>query len=117
MKLAPYGYFFELGDEQHRRAFPKMIFSTRHGLETLLRRLVIGDRSMRYPNIQQIVGTVTGVIVSEDSGSDSGARVGDGTGMPGGLRGVSVRTEDGEKTIDAALVIGEWCAGDCVRAS
>jgi hypothetical protein len=66
------------------------LFATRHGIETLLRRLVIGTK--QYPNIQQIVGTVTGVIPSESD--------------PSTLQGVLVRTSNGEITLPASLVVG-----------
>jgi hypothetical protein len=76
------------GDKKN--ALPQTVHATRHGLETLLRRLLIGNK--QYPNVEQVVGTVTGVITSESD--------------PTTLKGVSVRTDDGEKTIAAALVIG-----------
>ena len=69
---------------------PNTFFSTRHGLETLLRRLVIGNK--QYSNIEQMVGTVTGIVSSESD--------------PSRLQGVTVRTNDGEITLPAALVIG-----------
>lgn len=90
LKLAPYGYCFNLGDESTRQALPKTLFATRHGLETLIRRLVIGRK--QYPKIEQLTGTVTGVIFSESD--------------PTRLEGVSVRTSDGDKTLGAELVIG-----------
>ncbi|KAF8221557.1 hypothetical protein L208DRAFT_1327277 [Tricholoma matsutake] len=93
LNLAPYGHFFDLGDEKSRNALPRTLFSTRHGLETLLRRLIIGTK--QYPNIEQIVGTVTGVICSASD--------------PTRLQGVSVRTSDGDKTLGAALIID--CSG------
>jgi hypothetical protein len=81
-----------LGDESSRSALPKTLFSTRHGFETLLRRLIIGSK--QYPNIEQIVGTVTGVIPSVSD--------------PTRLQAVSVRTNEGDQILDAALVIGSW---------
>jgi hypothetical protein len=69
---------------------PNTLHATRHGLETLLRRLVFGNN--QYPNIEQIVGTVTGVISSAND--------------PTSLQGVSVRTSNSDKTIPASLVIG-----------
>ena len=92
-KLAFYGHLPDLPDDDSADAVPCSVFTTRHGFETLLRRLVIG--SNRYPNIEQIVGTVTGVIHSPDD--------------PTTLREVSVRTSDGDITLPAALVIGS-CA-------
>ena len=90
MKFAVSGRFFHLGDEKDYSALPKTFYATRHGLETLLRRLLLGNK--QYPNVEQVVGTVTGVIASESD--------------PNTLKGVSVRTDDGEKTIAAVLVIG-----------
>jgi hypothetical protein len=43
-KNAPSGRFFDLGDEKSRSALPYTIYVTRDGLETLLRRLVIGNK-------------------------------------------------------------------------
>jgi hypothetical protein len=89
-KLAFYGHLPDLGDKATRDSLPNTLFATRHGLESLLRRLVIGNK--QYPYIEQIVGTVTGVIPS--------------TNDPKRLEGVSVRTSDGEKILPAALIIG-----------
>jgi hypothetical protein len=80
----------DLGDKATRDSLPNTLFATRHGFESLLRRLVIGKKN--YPHIDQIVGTVTGVISS--------------TNDPKRLEGVTVRTSDGEKTLPAALVVG-----------
>jgi hypothetical protein len=77
LKLALFGHLVNLGD-------------TRHCLETLLRRLIIGSK--QYPNIEQIVGTVTDVISSSSA--------------PTRLHQVSVRTSDGDEILDTALVIG-----------
>jgi hypothetical protein len=88
--LALYGRFFNLGNENSRNTLPNTLFATRHGIETLLRRLVIGNHD--YPNIEQIVGTVTGVISSIND--------------PTRLHGISVRTSDGDKILPASLVIG-----------
>ena len=89
-KLALHGRFFNLGDESSRNALPDTLYATRHGLETLLRRLVVGNG--QYHNIEQIVGTVTGVIPSVND--------------PTSLQGVSVRTSNGDKILPATLVIG-----------
>ena len=86
LKLAIGGRLLAYGDN----ALPQTVHASRHGLETLLRRLLIGTK--QYPNVEQVVGTVTGVI---NSGGD-----------PTMLKGVSIRTHDGEKTIAAALVVG-----------
>ena len=83
------GRFFNLGD---KRSLENTAFSTRHGFETLLRRLTMGKK--QYPNIEQMVGTVTGVIPSDND--------------PTKLQAVSVRTSDGDRTIDASLIIGPY---------
>jgi hypothetical protein len=89
-KLAIGGRLLHFGDEKDYNALPQTLYATRHGLETLLRRLVIGKK--QYPNVEQVVGTVTGVITSESN--------------PTTLKGVSIRTDDSQKTIAATLVIG-----------
>jgi hypothetical protein len=89
-KLALHGHFFNLGDENSRNPLPDTLYATRHGLETLLRRLVVGNG--QYHNIEQVVGTVTGIIPSVND--------------PTSLQGVSVRTGNGDKTLPATLVIG-----------
>ncbi|KAF8219398.1 hypothetical protein L208DRAFT_1418297, partial [Tricholoma matsutake] len=92
-KLAFYGNFLNLGDEKSRDSLSNTLFATRHGFETLLRRLVIGNKE--YPNIEQIVGTVTGIIPSQND--------------PTRLRGVSIRTNKGDEVLSASLVID--CSG------
>jgi hypothetical protein len=69
-----------------------MAFPSRRGLETLLRRLVLGNG--HYPNIKQIVGTVTGARRAPDD--------------PTRLEEVIVRTKEGEITLSAALVVGQF---------
>ena len=81
------GHFLNLGDT---RSLENTAFCTRHGFETLLRRLIMGKK--QYPNIEQMVGTVTGVIPSDNN--------------PTTLQAVSVRTSDGDRIIDASLIIG-----------
>ncbi|KAK0215855.1 hypothetical protein EDD85DRAFT_443784 [Armillaria nabsnona] len=72
---------------------PKTIYTSRVGLETLLRRLVLGGK---YKNIRQITGTATGV-----SRNASDARF---------IEQVSIRTAEGAIVdIPAALVID--CTG------
>ncbi|KAG7444010.1 uncharacterized protein BT62DRAFT_1008697 [Guyanagaster necrorhizus] len=73
-------------------SLPKTMYASRVGLETCLRRLVLGGR---YKNIRQIIGTVTGVC---RSASD-----------PGFLDAVTVRTLEGSSSIKAALVVD--CTG------
>ncbi|KIY64982.1 hypothetical protein CYLTODRAFT_424747 [Cylindrobasidium torrendii FP15055 ss-10] len=69
---------------------PTVIWAGRRGLETLLRRLVLDTTS--YPNIEQVVGTVTGVKAHKYD--------------PGLLQGVSYRDDNGEvHDLDAALVV------------
>jgi hypothetical protein len=83
------GHFTNLGDT---RNLENTAFCTRHGFEPLLRRLVMGRK--QYPNIEQIVGTVTSVIPSDINSTT--------------LQAVSVRTNDGNRIIDASLIIGPW---------
>ncbi|KAK0501778.1 hypothetical protein EDD18DRAFT_1347849 [Armillaria luteobubalina] len=71
---------------------PKTIYASRAGLETCLRRLVLGGR---YKNIRQIVGTVTDV---SRSASD-----------PNLLDAVTIRTPDGHSSLGASLIID--CTG------
>lgn len=71
-------------------SLPKTAYAGRAGLETLIRRLVLGGN---YKNIRQITGTVTGV--SRD-------RV-----DPQFLESVTVRTPDGTMNIPATLVVGK----------
>ncbi|KAF8232122.1 hypothetical protein L208DRAFT_1436786 [Tricholoma matsutake] len=92
-KLAFYGNFLNLGDEKSRDSLSNTLFATRHGFEKLLRRLVIGNKG--YPNIEQIVGTVTGIIPSQND--------------PTRLQGVSIRTNKGDEVLSASLVID--CSG------
>ena len=91
-----YGHSLNLGDEEDHRTLPQTLFATRHGLETLIRRLVIGRQ--RYPNVERIVGTVTGVVPSPSE--------------PRKLQGVTVHTCDGEKMLPAVLIVG-LCTSQC----
>lgn len=70
---------------------PKMLYFARASFESLLRRLLFG--SGRYPNVEQIVGTVTGIERTVEE--------------PDRVGGVTIRTKDGNMTLPAALVIGE----------
>ncbi|KAF9077382.1 hypothetical protein BDP27DRAFT_1312311 [Rhodocollybia butyracea] len=72
---------------------PNTLYCGRAGLETLIRRLVLGRGS--YPRIEQITGTVTGVIPDNDSRSISKVTV----------RGTDLQLQN----LDAALVID--CTG------
>jgi hypothetical protein len=78
--------------EEYGDNLPKSVFPSRPGLETMLRRLVLGNG--QYPNIKQVVGTVTGVRRA----SDDPTRLGE----------VTVRTKEGEMTLPAALVAGQF---------
>jgi hypothetical protein len=70
---------------------PKMLYFARASFESLLRRLLFG--SGQYPNLEQIVGTVTGIERTVEE--------------PERVGGVKIRTKDGNMTLPAALVIGE----------
>ncbi|KAF9077377.1 hypothetical protein BDP27DRAFT_1312295 [Rhodocollybia butyracea] len=72
---------------------PNTLYCARPALETLIRRLVLGRGS--YPRIEQITGTVTGVIPDGDSSSISKVTV----------RGTDLQL----RNLDAALVID--CTG------
>ncbi len=74
---------------QYNGTLPDTMTAGRPGLETLMRRMVLGDR---YRNIQQVIGTVTGV--SRDA---SNSRC---------LDHVMVRTAGGTQEIKAAIVVG-----------
>jgi len=76
--------------EEYDGDLPKTIVGSRPGLESVIRRCVIGNR--QYPNIKQIVGTVTGF---SRSSSD-----------PVRLQEVTVRTNEGTISLSAALVVG-----------
>lgn len=89
-RVTNWGYSIPSPVKQYQGNLPKTIFSSRHGLETALRHFVIGRN--QYPNIEQIVGTVTGV---QRSPSD-----------PTSIEEVTIRTKEGEMTLSAALVVG-----------
>ncbi|KAJ3807034.1 hypothetical protein F5876DRAFT_48895 [Lentinula aff. lateritia] len=74
---------------------PKTIYSGRAGLETLLRRLVLGRGS--YPNITQIAGTVVGVLPHSNGDASH-------------IGGVKIRRPDLTiEELDASLVVD--CTG------
>ncbi|KAK0486200.1 hypothetical protein IW261DRAFT_1549089 [Armillaria novae-zelandiae] len=73
-------------------SLPKTTYAGRAGLETLIRRLVLGRN---YKNIRQITGTVTGVSRDEVD--------------PQFLQSVTVRTTEGTINIPATLVVD--CTG------
>ncbi|KIY45944.1 hypothetical protein FISHEDRAFT_76178 [Fistulina hepatica ATCC 64428] len=66
---------------------PKTMYVSRAGVETLARRLILGGQ---YPRIEQMVGTVTGVVADAKDKSQ--------------LSAVVVRTEEGTQEIEAKLV-------------
>ncbi|KIY62757.1 hypothetical protein CYLTODRAFT_447021 [Cylindrobasidium torrendii FP15055 ss-10] len=73
---------------------PTILWAGRRGLETLLRHLTLDKTS--YPNIEQIVGTVTGLTTDAS--------------RAGYLKGVSYRdAEGGNHDMDATLVLD--CSG------
>ncbi|KAK0466735.1 uncharacterized protein EV420DRAFT_1635777 [Desarmillaria tabescens] len=79
---------------QYNGVLPDTLTASRRGLETLLRRLVLGGR---HKNIRQVIGTVTGVSRSASN--------------PEYLDRVTIRTTAGAQEINAALVI------DCTGAA
>ncbi|KAK0215868.1 hypothetical protein EDD85DRAFT_962651 [Armillaria nabsnona] len=77
---------------QYNGTLPDTMSAGRPGLETLMRRMVLGDR---YRNIQQVIGTVTGV--SRDASNSRR------------LDHVMIRTAGGTQEIKAAIVVD--CTG------
>ncbi|PBL00011.1 hypothetical protein ARMGADRAFT_959754 [Armillaria gallica] len=78
---------------------PKTMFASRRGLETLIRRLVLG---VRYENIEQITGTGTVTGVSRNCSN------------PQYLDQVTIRTASGIRTVQVSMVAdctGPACAG------
>ena len=70
---------------------PETIFASRQGYETLLRRLILDKE--RYPNIDQIAGTVTGINPDDTHSSR--------------VRSVSIKKEDGTiVSIEGQFFIG-----------
>ncbi|KAH7907108.1 hypothetical protein BJ138DRAFT_1137695 [Hygrophoropsis aurantiaca] len=81
--------------EDYGDRFPKTLNAGRQSTETLLRRLVVGQKD-QYPNIEWTVGTVTGVTADPNDKSR--------------LNNVVMRTADASTTeIEATLVID--CTG------
>ncbi|EGN96339.1 hypothetical protein SERLA73DRAFT_170728 [Serpula lacrymans var. lacrymans S7.3] len=95
IKWCIWGRFAHPPYEEYPAGLPQTCFTSRQGLETLLRRLVL-DKT-QYPNIDYVVGTVT----DYQADATDTAR----------LRNVLVRTDGGNTSIDADLVI------DCTGAS
>ncbi|KAK0215876.1 hypothetical protein EDD85DRAFT_444658 [Armillaria nabsnona] len=81
-------------DAEYGGTLPKSIYTGRAGIETLLRRLVLGGD---YKNIRQVIGTVTGISRNANS--------------PEFIDQVTVRTSEGIRTIPTALVV------DCTGAA
>lgn len=77
--------------DEYNGNLPKATYASRQGLETLLRRLVFDND--RYSNVEQMSGTVTGVVPDHSNRSR--------------IQQVIVRTSVGEINIDAALVVGQ----------
>ncbi|KAJ7580273.1 hypothetical protein C8J56DRAFT_279035 [Mycena floridula] len=75
-----------------KNVLPTSIFTSRQGLETLIRRLVF---SGNYPTIEQITGTVIGVIPDPTNSTK--------------ISKVVVRTDAGNVEFDASLVVD--CTG------
>ncbi|KAG7442674.1 uncharacterized protein BT62DRAFT_922394 [Guyanagaster necrorhizus] len=91
-RLSTYGEWQYVPYEEYGGALPSSTFVGRIGLETLLRRLVLGGR---HEHVRQVIGTVIGV---SRSGSDKRY-----------LDKVIVRTEEGSLTLDAVMVMD--CTG------
>ncbi|KAK0489389.1 hypothetical protein IW261DRAFT_1444751 [Armillaria novae-zelandiae] len=81
-------------ESEYGGALPKTVYAGRSGVETFLRRLVLGGD---YKNIRQVVGTVTGISRN--------------TNTPETIDQVTVRTSEGTRTIPGALVV------DCTGAA
>ncbi|KAK7450995.1 hypothetical protein VKT23_012672 [Stygiomarasmius scandens] len=92
-RLSPGGHTILCPHHEYGGSVPSTILAGRRATETLIRRLTL-DRKM-YPNIEQIVGTVTAVTVDP--------------GNPRYLDKVRIRTDGGLRELDAALVID--CTG------
>ena len=88
------GHFVLDPIKQYGGRLPPHLFAGRRGTETLLRRLVLDKK--RFPNIEQIAGTVTGITPSAS--------------CPDRVDSVTIRTENGEYCLPAALVTGRYCA-------
>ncbi|KIY49046.1 hypothetical protein FISHEDRAFT_42132 [Fistulina hepatica ATCC 64428] len=67
---------------------PMTLYTSRPGFETLIRRLVLNKKN--FPRIEQMAGTVTGIIPDPNNKSRIGK--------------VAVRTEEGNEEVDAMLV-------------
>ncbi|KIY64472.1 hypothetical protein CYLTODRAFT_380853 [Cylindrobasidium torrendii FP15055 ss-10] len=85
-----WGNYIKSPSRWYGGSLPKCLYAGRRGLETLARRLTLNHKL--YPNIEQIIGTVTGINVNDEH--------------PGLLKEVSYRDAEGKtRTIDAALVV------------
>ncbi|KAK0202373.1 hypothetical protein DFS33DRAFT_1476019 [Desarmillaria ectypa] len=91
-RISTWGRWLKKPYNQYNGTLPDTITAGRPGLETLMRRLVLGGR---YKNIHQIVGTVTGVSCNVPNSK--------------WLDRVIIRTAVGTHEIRAALVVD--CTG------
>ncbi|KAK0201144.1 hypothetical protein DFS33DRAFT_1357678 [Desarmillaria ectypa] len=91
-RLSTYGEWQYVPYEEYGGALPSSTFVGRVGLETLLRRLILGGH---HEHVRQIIGTVTGVSRSKSNKQY--------------LDKVIVRTEEGTQTLDAVIVMD--CTG------
>ncbi|KAF9047117.1 hypothetical protein BDZ89DRAFT_26674 [Hymenopellis radicata] len=89
-----FGHILSPPYTQYGGTLPKTLFASRKALETLLRRLVFTSKG-HHSDIQQIIGTITGVRADAL--------------QPDRLSEVLVRTSDGSSVIKAALVVD--CTG------
>ncbi|KAF9047116.1 hypothetical protein BDZ89DRAFT_1058184 [Hymenopellis radicata] len=88
-----FGHVMKVPCSHNGGDLPKMLFASRQALETLTRRLTL---TREYPNIQQIIGTVTGYTANDKH--------------PDRLGKVSYRTREGATIdLDATFVID--CTG------
>ena len=74
---------------------PEIPHWARSAIESLLRRLVLGQQ--KYPNIETLVGTVTGIHPDPTDSSR--------------IQKVSVRTADGIQNVEATMVAGTTMVG------
>ncbi|KAF9061789.1 hypothetical protein BDP27DRAFT_1428556 [Rhodocollybia butyracea] len=85
--------------KSYNGSLPNTLYCGRAGMETLIRRVLSSDIFLgrgNYPRIEQITGTVTGIIPDDDSG--------------GSISKVTVRGTDLQlRNLDAALVVD--CTG------
>lgn len=92
-KLNFFGYLALAPAEHYGGHLPKTFFSSRRALETLLRRLILDPA--KYPNIKQVIGTVTGLLVDSAHPEKS-------------ISAAVVRDRDGvSQQISSSLLIGQ----------